>query len=669
MYRLLLTVTHAYGIMGRTFGRASGDPEGIVAALGEVETIHGKSVNAWARRRIRALQLILLGALLFSALGCSSKEASLPGQEARYSPTAVVQVLPSPTRPLDAVSTASASPTLTRQPAATETTSPTPSFTPTVLPSATHTQAPKPTRSPLPSPTPRRLRVLVPLDLAERAKELASFMREHPAYTFLVEVAPSSRDVASALGEERADLGIYEGATPADLIAHAYRSELVAAVVSFYRPLENIALDDLFSLFAGDGEARSRLGIESVGCWELAALRSGAEVSGDVIIVSPEELVSMVGRDASALALVPYDGVTPSVRALAIDGRRIADPDYPLVAKEAVLAADAGLGDLAKEMADVLSRAVAPAPPSVELAMVGDMMLARDMGQALREKGPDYAFSDVRHMLDGADLTMGNLECVIGDRGEPAPKAYVFQAPLTATLSLSEAGFDLLNVANNHILDFGQEAMAQTFDLLSEAGIDWVGAGMSEGEAHAPVIREVRGIRIAFLGYARYLTETSTGFPAGVFVAVGDSPGIAWADVDRMRAEIAQASSVADVVVVALHAGREYWDRPTDFQREAARSAIDAGASLVWGHHAHSWQGIEFYNDGVILYSLGDFVFDQMTTNDSAVVRCWIDARGVRQVALEPVIVVENGRPVPAPEPKGRAILDWIYGLSELLLD
>ena len=659
---------HAYAIIVRTARSVRRVPGDVIAHLIKVETTRGMISYSGARHRASAASLALLGVVLLVAVACVSGEAGTSVQETPHSQTVVKQASASAT-PGKGTVAAQASSTITRQLTPTETSSPTWSPTQTMLPSVTLTPLPSPTHWPVPSPTPRRLRVLVPEALIGRATELAPFVRNHPAYTFLVEVAPSSLDVAVSVGRGHADLGIYEGLLPAGLTAHAYRSEPVAAIVSFYKRLEGIAMADLVSLFEGAEDARARLGIGSVGAWEPAVMGSDDNAIGDAVIAAPDDLVLRAASDGNVLALVPFSALVSSVRALSVDGHGISDANYPLMAQEAVLAADVGLSEFAKEMADVLAQSVVVDPLPVELAVVGDIMLARDMGDALREHGPDYAFGDVRHMLEGADLTLGNLECVIGDRGEPEPKAYTFQAPLTAATSLGEAGFDLLNVANNHILDFGPEAMAQTFDLLSEAGIDWTGAGMSEGEAHAPVLRDVRGLRIAFLGYARYMTETSTGFPAGAFVAVGDKPGIAWADVDRIGIEIAEAKTRADVVVVALHGGREYWERPTDFQREAARAAIDAGASLVWGHHAHSWQGIEFYKEGVILYSLGDFVFDQMTTNDTAVARLWIDARGVRQLWLEPVVIVENGRPVPAPEQKGRAILDWLYGLSELLLD
>ena len=626
------------------------------------------TIHLTARHRASAARLALLGLVLLFSLACAPIEEAITVQAPAPTQTAVALPTASATLVRSPVEAQAATATATRQPSPSETSSPSPTPTSTLAPSSTATPSPTATHSPLPSPTLRRLRFLIPQSLIDRADQLAPILHDHPAYTFSVEVAPSSQGVVDAVRGGHADLGIAEGMIPAEVTAHAFKTEAVATIVSFYKRLEEISMADIASLLAGDDDVRDRLGITGVGAWDASILEIVAYPESDLLIASPGELVLGVAADRSLLAMVPVGALDPRVRALDVDGHRVHDAAYPLKAHEAIVVADAALSPLAREMASSLAGHVATAPAPVELALVGDLMLARDMGDALRQHGPAYALGDVRHLLEGADLTLGNLECAIGDLGEPEPKAYTFQAPITATESLRQAGFDLLNVANNHILDFGVEAMAQTFDLLRQAGIGWMGAGMSEAEANAPVYRDVRGLRIAFLGYAHYLTETSTGFPAEAFVAVGDKPGIAWADVDRIAAQVAQARQQADVVVVALHAGREYWERPTEFQREAARAAIDAGASLVWGHHAHSWQGIEFYRDGVIMYSLGDFVFDQMTTNDTAVARLWIDDQGVRQVHLDPAMIVENGRPVPATGPEGRAILDWLYGLCELLL-
>ncbi len=603
----------------------------------------GRCAKASQARLLRIAVLFLLALWVASLAACTSA-----------TPTPLI----SPASPSATPDPLPATATLTAIPAA----------------SATATAAP-PTDTPIPPPTatlpPRRVRLHIPEELKGRSLELQKLFRDHPEFSFLVELVGDSAQVARDCQEGRADLGLVLGpAVGQGLVGYPYHEVPVAAVVSFTKQLEQVSLEQLRAVYASDAGARAALGITETLAWQAAApalVQPGAEAASEAI-ASPDVLLARVRADRRLVALLPYAQVKPEARALRIDGLHPGDAGYPLVAQEQVIAgADPRMQQLAQALSAALRPALPAAPAEIDLAMVGDMMLARDMGDMLRQHGPDYAYGAVRRLLSEADITLGNLECVISERGEPEPKAYVFRAPLTATLSLRDAGFDVLNLANNHILDYGVEAMGDTFDQLRGAGIAHIGAGMTEAEAHAPVHLEVNGLRLAFLGYANYPTETSTGFPAGAFVAVGDRPGIAWGETERIRREVAAAKSEADLVIVALHGGREYWEVPTEFQQEAARAAIDAGAALVWGHHAHSWQGVEFYGDGVILYSLGDFVFDQMTTNNTGVARLRLDARGVRQLELVPVLIGENGRPAPAEGATGRAILDWFYSLSDLL--
>jgi poly-gamma-glutamate synthesis protein (capsule biosynthesis protein) len=262
---------------------------------------------------------------------------------------------------------------------------------------------------------------------------------------------------------------------------------------------------------------------------------------------------------------------------------------------------------------------------------------------------------------------MGNLECPISERGEPERKGYTFRAPASAVAALQNGGFDVLTLANNHALDYGLLAFQDTLDLLAQAGIKTIGAGLNETSAYAPVMLTVKGVRLAFLAYARYPTEGASGYQGQSAVASGDRPGIAWAELERIKRDVVSAKAQADLVIVALHAGQEYAESPDDLQRQAARAAIDAGACLVWGHHPHVLQGIEFYRDGVILYSLGDFVFDQMPDNDTVIARVRLDRRGARQVELLPVTIVENGRPASADAAQGQRILRRVYSLSDVL--
>ncbi len=284
-----------------------------------------------------------------------------------------------------------------------------------------------------------------------------------------------------------------------------------------------------------------------------------------------------------------------------------------------------------------------PPPARVLLAAVGDVMLGRSVGARLEAEGAEVAFAGVRDILAGADIAVANLESAVGVTGAPAPKAYTFRAPPVAVEALALAGIDLVSLANNHSLDYGPESLAETRALLAEAGILSPGAGPNRAAAHAPATVEREGLTIAFLAYVTVPVERG-GYDPGTWDASDDTPGVAWLDIPTMAEEIAAARRDADLVVVLLHFGLEWEPEPSDAQREQARAAIDAGATLVIGSHPHVLQPLEAYGDGLIAYSLGNFVFDGFwdPANDSAILLVELTAEGIASFELVPVTIVDG---------------------------
>ena len=296
---------------------------------------------------------------------------------------------------------------------------------------------------------------------------------------------------------------------------------------------------------------------------------------------------------------------------------------------------------------------------------VGDVMLARSIGDRILAGGPAVPFAGVASTLAEADLLVVNLECAISERGEPQPKGYTFRAPLAAADSLALAGVDVVGLANNHALDYGPEALADTFQLLSERGIAYTGAGSSQEAARAPAVIERNGLRLAFLGYVDVPVE-SGGFDTRSWTAGLDSPGVAWAVPEHVAADVAAARALADVVIVLFHFGLESRAEVTDLQRALAHAAIEAGASLVIGSHPHVLQGVEQYGGGLIVYSLGNFVFDGFgfPENYSAIFTATLTREGAQDFGWVPV-VVENGLPRLANSEEALAALALIRKLSE----
>ncbi len=250
-----------------------------------------------------------------------------------------------------------------------------------------------------------------------------------------------------------------------------------------------------------------------------------------------------------------------------------------------------------------------PAEPAT-LLFVGDIMLSRKIGAIMAEKNDwTYPFLEIKNVLKEADLVVGNLEGPISSRGTKLGSIYSFRADPRAVAGLSSAPVGVVSLANNHVWDYGREALSETLDILKTAGIDYIGAGVDYVEAHQPVIRDVKGTKIAFLGYTNLVPVGITGEKS--------APVVAFLDLKQVVPDIARAKELADLVVVSFHWGDEYETKHNRSQEEIAHTVIDAGADLVIGHHPHVGQEIEEYHGGYIAYSLGNFVFDQNFSADT----------------------------------------------------
>jgi len=281
----------------------------------------------------------------------------------------------------------------------------------------------------------------------------------------------------------------------------------------------------------------------------------------------------------------------------------------------------------------------------VRLMAVGDVMLAQSIGRRIVRQGPQAPWRKVLGYLDQADLLIANLECPISSRGTRWPKKYTFRAPPAAADSLVAGGIDIVNLANNHTLDYGVTAFGDTLAALDARGIGHVGGGQDETAAHAPLIVERNGLRLGFLGYALYFAPgTMREWTAGP-----GTPGVAAARPEIVSREVAALRSQVDIVVVTFHGGRTNSSGPDRKVRDLTRAAIAAGATLILGHHPHVLQGYSRQGSTLVAYSLGNFVFDYFTgrQNDSAILDVTISASGVESFSWIP-IVIERGFPRPA---------------------
>ncbi|UUZ80024.1 CapA family protein [Paenibacillus sp. P26] len=296
----------------------------------------------------------------------------------------------------------------------------------------------------------------------------------------------------------------------------------------------------------------------------------------------------------------------------------------------------------------------------VNLSFVGDVMFADKVEGSLKQNGYDYPYKYVKSYLEKADIAVANLETPITTRGTAQDKEYTYRSAPAALPELKKAGVDLVNLANNHSMDYGPEGSLDTMDYLDVQGIPRVGAGHNSDEAYKYVLLERGGMKIAFLGFTRVVPETS-------WYAGKSKPGLAETYSTKQALDaIAKARADADLVVVIAHWGEERKDIPNNVQTTLAHQYIDQGADLVVASHPHVLQGFEQYKGKWIAYSLGNFIF---TTND--VQKTWesmiLQASCTKDKACDLSVVpilTKGAQPVRMPDEDATKLFSRLAGIS-----
>ena len=244
------------------------------------------------------------------------------------------------------------------------------------------------------------------------------------------------------------------------------------------------------------------------------------------------------------------------------------------------------------------------------LLFTGVIVPARCVQAAIDERGdPHYLYDEVRDILTGADLAVGTLNATISDYPPHTGciPTYVLVGSSENADALARAGFDVMSVATNHIkncglTNCGDRAFFDTLTNLERVGIKPVGAGGDHTDAMRPVVVELNGVRFGIV---------SLGQIEPMAFAGDDKPGIAVLNEENLRAAIAAARQISDVVIAMPHWGPEEVPWPTYLQRDLAHQLVEAGADLVVGNHTHVVQGVQVIDDVPVFYGLGNFVFDQ----------------------------------------------------------
>ncbi|WP_198373202.1 CapA family protein [Roseomonas rosulenta] len=257
-------------------------------------------------------------------------------------------------------------------------------------------------------------------------------------------------------------------------------------------------------------------------------------------------------------------------------------------------------------------RAAAATTPPATIAFLGDVMLGRDVSATLRTRPPEWFWGDVLPLLRAADAAIANLESPVTEARASqrrTAKWEHFRAEPAAIAILRAAKVRAVSIANNHILDMDEAGLADTRRLLAEARIVAVGAGADAADAAAPAMLDLPGLRIGILAATDALPAYAAGqarpgvnrmeFRPG-------SPGLA--GLAAVAAEL--RSRGADLLVLSLHWGPNFRQRPFDAARGFAHAALAAGFDVIHGHSAHLLHGVEAVGRGLVLYDTGNAIDD-----------------------------------------------------------
>jgi poly-gamma-glutamate synthesis protein (capsule biosynthesis protein) len=423
----------------------------------------------------------------------------------------------------------------------------------------------------------------------------------------------------------------------------------------------------------------------------LAALGLDRPAVPSRLVLAPD--ATALGEDLSAhrkrLGFLRADEVRPSVRALSWGPDALFGVDRVKTLAEWPFVAH-------------VPEDAAPAEPAYDPAAAwtlfagGDIMLDRGVAKTVKVdgKGVDFPFDGgtaeitgrtccsqfgydivqgrrtgnagaVRALIESADLALANFE-------NPAPNNFrwhttgvVFSADPKLIDGLRNAGIDYVSLGNNHIRDAGANGIAQTIDNLEKRGIAWSGAGEDLEQARQPAILEAGGVKVAILAYdtiAKYYAASVT------------RAGSAQMSAAVVKADVAAARKAgADLVIVFPHWGVEYDATPFAGQQRLARAAIDAGADMVIGNHAHWAAAMEIYDGKPIWYALGNFVFDQVwsePTMEGITLELTFAGTDLRQIRMRPHIILDRAQPnFLDPAGDGKVVMGQVFGASKGLLD
>lgn len=274
----------------------------------------------------------------------------------------------------------------------------------------------------------------------------------------------------------------------------------------------------------------------------------------------------------------------------------------------------------------------------ISIALAGDVMIGRLVNAQLNNMPPNAVWGNFLPILQQADLRIINLETALTTCSKAVPKVFNFKADPFKVQTLVEAHIDVVNLANNHVLDYSTEGLIETLLTLKNAGISYVGAGKDNEEARKPIVITRQGFQIGIIG----CTDNEPSW-----LATKDSPGTFFlevGDLDVIRDLILSIRPSVDLLIVTIHWGPNMVVRPNSQFIKFAHQLMDLGVDIIHGHSAHVFQGVQAYKQGLILFDTGDFVDDyyvdrELRNDCSFLFLVEADHKGVQKLRLIPSII------------------------------
>lgn len=298
-----------------------------------------------------------------------------------------------------------------------------------------------------------------------------------------------------------------------------------------------------------------------------------------------------------------------------------------------------------------------------EVTVAGDICFAED-GFVLDHYDETEGLSEcispeILEMTNQADVFYLNHEYCVSERGEPLEgKLYTFRAKPERMTLLDEMGTDLVSLANNHVYDYGEEALLDTLDYLEEAGLPYVGGGRNKEEADRPIYFIVNGIKIGFVA------ATNAEIVYYTSAATEDSPGVLEAyDTAEYNQIIAEAAKECDYLIAYIHWGPEDTNQYAEYQTEQGKEFLASGADIVVGGHPHVLQGIEYVDGKPIIYSMGDFWFND-ETKYTGLLKLDITIDGLEEMSFVPCLQTGYTTQYLKEATEQRELYDFLQGLS-----